>query len=125
MVVKIRGPAQPCDLSASLPIINVGAVPFDLGFVQYLVGDGLRGPPGGGGGLNGFFPFIAHGGWLPFEFFEAIGGPGGGSGILGVTFTFICGDNAPDGNFIPSDFEGFHGMDTGGHCSIWTTWPLK
>ena len=22
-------------------------------------------------------------------------------------------------------FEGFHGTDTGGHCSIWATWPLK
>ena len=183
---------------SDLPIVNVGAYAEDFGYVQNLVGFG---------GSGGFFPFITHGGWLPKEFFDAIGGPGGGDGILGVTFTFIWGD-VVDGVFIPSDidsnrkadvalreiymnnnflweigndkgrgffdvkavmnheqghalsqahfgsislmpsgkvvwtpkdgdnvmlaaissnqlFEGFQGTDIGGHCSIWSTWPIQ
>ena len=180
----------------SLPIVNAGALGMDLGYVQFLVGTG--------GGSGSYFPGVTHGGWLPWEFFEAIGGPGGGNNILGVTFTFnwinadgspsdVNGDGKADtafreiymnnnfaweiGNDMGSDaydivavmnheqghslsqghfgeislnpkgkliispkngdnvmlaaigsnqvFEGFHGSDEGGHCSIWATWPLK
>ena len=182
---------------ASLPIVDGGAFALDLGLVEWLVGGfGSTGLTLEGG--------ITHGGWLPKEFFDIIGGPGGGDGILGVTFTFIWldGDGNPadinsDGkadtalreiymnnNFAwevgnamgtgffdivavmnheqghalsqghfgsiirngagklvwtPKDgdnvmlaaissnqlFEGFHGTDIGGHCSIWANWPLK
>lgn len=180
----------------SLPIVNIGAFPFDLGLVQEILGfGGLDGTLVGG---------ITHAGWLPLEFFEAFAGADG-EFILGVTFTFIWVD---DDTGVPTDinsdgkddtalreiymnnhfeweignsmgtgwydieavmnheqghalsqghfgsitlnpagkviwtpkngdnvmlaaigsnqlFEGFHGTDKGGHCSIWANWPLK
>jgi hypothetical protein len=184
---------------ASLPIVDGGAFGLDLGLVEALVGGfGSSGLTLEGG--------ITHGGWLPGEFFEIIGGPepGGATSILGVTFTFIWTDDAGNATDINSDgktdtalreiymnnnfawevgnamgtgvydivavmnheqghalsqghfgeislnpqgkliispkkgdnvmlaaigsnqlFEGFHGTDKGGHCSIWATWPLK
>ena len=78
--------------SDGLDITNLGLVPFDAGFVQYLVGFG---------GVNGYFPgIILHAGVLPPVFFNAIS-PGGGSNILGVCFTFtwvddINQDGTPD-----------------------------
>ena len=182
---------------SSLPITNIGALPLDLGLVQLLVGFG---------GADGFLVGgITHGGWLPKEFFEVIGGPGGGDGILGVTFTFIWVDDdtglptdinrdgkadaalreiymnnnfkweigngmgtgwfdieavmnheqghalsqghfgsislMPSGKVVwtPKDgdnvmlaaissnqlFEGFQGSDIGGHCSIWSSYPVQ
>ena len=78
--------------SDGLEITDLGLVPFDAGFVQFLVGFG---------GVNGFFPgIILHAGVLPPVFFNAIA-PGGGSNILGVCFTFtwiedINEDGTPD-----------------------------
>jgi len=75
--------------SSGLDIPNWGTAPFDVGYVQYLVGFG---------GIDGYFPgVILHGGILPPLFFDIIGGPGGGTGILGVTFTFtwINDDGSP------------------------------
>ena len=183
---------------ASLPIVDAGAFPLDLGLVEALIGGfGSTGLTLEGG--------ITHGGWLPGSFFDIIGGPGGADGILGVTFTFIWVDDVtgiptdinsdgkldaalreiymnnnfaweigndmgrdvfdivavmnheqghalsqahfgeislnPQGKLIISPkngdnvmlaaigsnqlFEGFHGTDEGGHCSIWSTWPLQ
>lgn len=181
---------------ASIPIVDAGAYPLDLGLVETLVGFGGTGLTLEGG--------ITHGGWLPGAFFDAIGGPGGADNILGVTFTFIWIDDDGNATDINSDgksdtalreiymnnnfawevgnamgtgvfdivavmnheqghalsqghfgeislnpkgkliispkngdnvmlaaissnqvFEGFHGSDIGGHCSIWATWPLQ
>lgn len=79
--------------SSGLDIPSIGVTDFDIGYVQYLVGFGV---------YTGYLPGgILHGGVLPREFFEVIGGPGGGNGILGVTFTFIWTDE--DGN--PTDIN--------------------
>ncbi len=80
----------PC---ATIPLVQVGDGGYDLGYVQYLVGMG---------GVPGWLADISHAGWLPWVFFEIIGGPGGGDSILGVTFTFIWVDD--DGN--PTDMDG-------------------
>lgn len=70
--------------SGGLNIPNLGVAPFDIGYVQFLLG---------AGGVNGFFPgIIAHCGILPASFFELLQ-PGGGSGIIGVTFTFTYVDD--------------------------------
>jgi hypothetical protein len=61
-----------------IPLVDFGLIPFDYGFVQYLLGHG---------GTNGFFPFLTHAGFLPGSFFEEVT-PGGSGFILGVTFTF-------------------------------------
>ncbi len=67
----------PC---ASIPLVQVDDQGLDLGYVQYLLGMG---------GVAGWLADITHAGFLPWAFFEIIGGPGGGDSILGVTFTFI------------------------------------
>lgn len=69
---------------SDIPITNLGVAPFDLGYVQWLVGLG---------GVPGWLADITHAGFLPWEFFEIIGGPGGGNTILGVTFTFVWADS--------------------------------
>lgn len=64
---------------SDIPITNLGVVPADVGFVQFL--SGLGGLP---------FPLfdITHAGWLPLA-----------PGVLGVTFTFnfVGGDTNGDG----------------------------
>lgn len=64
---------------SNIPLFDLGVAPFDVGFVQFLIG--LGGLP---------FPFfdITHGGWLPLP-----------AGVLGVTFTFnfVGGDTNGDG----------------------------
>jgi hypothetical protein len=67
----------PC---ANIPLVQVNDFGFDLGVVQNLVGMG---------GNPGWLADITHAGFLPWIFFEIIGGPGGGDSILGVTFTFV------------------------------------
>jgi hypothetical protein len=90
---------------SSLPIVDGGAYELDLGLVEFLIGDDI-GIDFGSSGLT-LEGGITHGGWLPFEFFEALQ-PGGGSGILGVTFTFIWLDD--DGN--PADINADGKADT-------------
>ncbi|WP_339793320.1 hypothetical protein [uncultured Imperialibacter sp.] len=70
--------------SSGLEIPNLGVAPFDIGYVQYLLGFG---------GIAGYFPgTVVHGGILPGAFFDAVS-PGGASSILGVTFTFVWLDD--------------------------------
>lgn len=57
---------------------------------------------------NPFLADIVNAGWLPREFFEAVGGPGGGRGILAFSVTFIFTDEA--GN--PTDINGDNYLDT-------------
>lgn len=66
------------------PGFNDGISTFgDVGFVQWLTGFG---------GFPGYAPgTILHGGNLPADFFEFVGGPGAGENTLGVTFTFTWG----------------------------------
>lgn len=63
-------------------------------------------------GFGGFGNFlvadIVNAGWLPREYFEAVGGPGGGRGILAFSVTFIFTDDA--GN--PTDINGDNRLDT-------------
>jgi len=81
----------PC---ATIPLLQVNDYGLDLGYVQYLVGMG---------GVPGWLADITHAGWLPWIFFETIGGPGGGDSILGATFTFIWIDEVTGD---PSDMDG-------------------
>lgn len=78
----------------TIPLTLVDDYGLDLGYVQYLVGMG---------GIPGWLADITHAGWLPWEFFETIGGPGGGDGILGATFTFIWTDSTTGD---PTDLDG-------------------
>ena len=55
-----------------------------------------------------FLADIVNAGWLPREFFEAVGGPGGGRGILAFTVSFIFIDE--DGN--PTDINNDGQLDT-------------
>jgi len=77
--------------SGGLGITNLGALNFDLGYVQFLVGLG---------GVQGWAADLTHAGWLPKVFFDIIGGPGGGNSILGVTFTFIWTQGG-----VPTDID--------------------
>ncbi len=78
--------------SQGLTIPRAGVAPFDVGYVQFLLGFG---------GVPGFFPgTIVQAGILPPAFFDLLA-PGGGNGILGVCFTFtwleeINGDGKGD-----------------------------
>ncbi|MEQ8684203.1 MAG: hypothetical protein RIE86_02865 [Imperialibacter sp.] len=70
--------------SSGLQIPNLGVTPFDIGYVQYLLGFG---------GIAGYFPgTVVHAGILPGSFFDAVD-PGGATSILGVTFTFVWLDD--------------------------------
>jgi hypothetical protein len=72
------------DVSCStIPIARLGVAPFDLGYVQYLLGLG---------GVPGWLADITHAGWLPAEFFDLIA-DGGSQYIIGATFTFIWVDD--------------------------------
>lgn len=51
---------------------------------------------------------IVNAGWLPREYFEAVGGPGGGRGILAFSVTFIFVDEADN----PTDINNDGYMDT-------------
>lgn len=64
---------------SDIPLVDLGLIPFDYGFVQGILGFG---------GTGFFFPFLTHAGFLPGAFFDALA-PGGSGFILGVTFTFI------------------------------------
>lgn len=55
-----------------------------------------------------FLADITHAGWLPKEFFDAVGGSGGGYHILGFSVTFIF----VDGNEKPTDINGDNYLDT-------------
>lgn len=77
--------------SDGLELPSWGPSPFDVGYIQNLVGFG---------GSGGYYPgVLVHGGILPPAFFEALT-PGGGSGILGVTFTLIWANAG-----VPTDID--------------------
>lgn len=78
--------------SKGLNIVNKGAIPVDLGYVQNLFGFG---------GLPFFLNDITHGGFLPGLFFDAVAPPNGGTFILGATFTFVWLDGS--GNYTDID----------------------
>ncbi|MEL4456495.1 hypothetical protein [Lutimonas vermicola] len=80
--------------SSGLVLTNLGASPFDLGYVQAIVSGGASG--------SFFFTDIMHSGFNT-EVTDAVFGPG--SNVLGVTFTFIWGDYDENGDFIPSDID--------------------
>jgi hypothetical protein len=63
---------------------------------------------GFGGFGDPFMADIVDAGWLPSDFFEAVGGPGGGDGILALTATFIF--LGEDG--VPTDINGDNFLDT-------------
>lgn len=70
--------------SSGLEIPNWGVAPFDVGYVQFILGFG---------GINGYFPgTVVHAGVLPADFFDAVA-ENGGSFILGATFTFVWNDD--------------------------------
>jgi hypothetical protein len=50
---------------------------------------------------NPFLADIVNAGWLPREYFEAVGGPGGGRGILAFSVTFVFTDD----NGVPTDIN--------------------
>ena len=80
----------PC---ANIPLIQLPDYGIDWGVVQCLEGFG---------GICGWYADLTHAGWLPWEFFETIGGPGGGNGIIGATFTFIWIDDITE---EPTDMD--------------------
>ncbi|MCH8929163.1 MAG: matrixin family metalloprotease [Candidatus Marinimicrobia bacterium] len=51
---------------------------------------------------DSFLADIVQAGWLPWAFFEAVGGPGGGDEILAFSVSFIF----VDGNGFPTDIDG-------------------
>ena len=57
---------------------------------------------------NPFLADIVDAGWLPRDYFEAVGGPGGGGGILAFSVTFIFVDDV-SGN--PTDINGDNYLD--------------
>lgn len=63
---------------------------------------------GFGGFGNPFAADIVNAGWLPREYFEAVGGPGGGRGILAFSVSFIFVNT--DGS--PSDINNDRYLDT-------------
>jgi hypothetical protein len=81
----------PC---ATIPLYQLPDWGIDWGVVQCLEGFG---------GICGWYADLTHAGWLPWEFFEVIGGPGGGNGIIGATFTFIWIDDITE---EPTDMDG-------------------
>jgi hypothetical protein len=56
-----------------------------------------------------FLADIVNAGWLPREFFEAVGGPGGGRGILAFSVSFIFDDTVTG---EPTDINGDGYLDT-------------
>jgi hypothetical protein len=63
----------------------------------------------GFGRAGGTFADITEAGWLPRDFFEAVGGPGGGRGILAFSVSFIFVEE--DGE-TPTDINGDNRLDT-------------
>jgi hypothetical protein len=58
---------------------------------------------------NPFLADIVNAGWLPREYFEAVGGPGGGRGILAFSVTFIFTE---DDGVTPTDIDGDNRLDS-------------
>ena len=63
----------------------------------------------GFGQAGGTFADITEAGWLPRDFFEAVGGPGGGRGILAFSVSFIF---VEDDGETPTDINGDNRLDT-------------
>lgn len=84
--------------SDGLELPSWGPSPFDVGYVQYLLGYG---------GRDLYYPgVILHSGILSADFFNAIR-PGGGSNILGITFTFWWVNDSG----TPTDIDGDGKLD--------------
>jgi hypothetical protein len=63
---------------STIPLVDYGVVPFDLGITQALAGMG---------GVLGLAADVTHAGFLPGPFFDLVE-PGGSEFILGVTYTY-------------------------------------
>jgi hypothetical protein len=83
---------------STLPLVDFGVIPFDLGVTQALVGLG---------GFLGLAADITHAGWLPGAFFDLVE-PGGSAFILAVTFTY----SFIDGNGDLTDADSNRRWDT-------------
>jgi hypothetical protein len=57
---------------------------------------------------NPFLADIVNAGWLPREYFEAVGGPGGGRGILAFSVSFVFTDDEG----VPTDINNDGYLDT-------------
>lgn len=68
---------------STIPLVDYGVVPFDLGVTQALAGMG---------GVLGLAADVTHAGFLPGTFFDLLE-PGGSTFILGVTYTYSFVDD--------------------------------
>lgn len=71
---------------STIPLVDFGVVPFDLGVTQALAGMG---------GVLGLAADVTHAGFLPGGFFDLVE-PGGSAFILGVTYTYSFVDEQDD-----------------------------
>lgn len=85
----------------NVPLYDVGDPGDDPDIFDSFFGFGREGYP--------FYADIVHAGWLPRDFFEAVGGPGGGRGILAFSVTFIFTE---DDGITPTDINGDNFLDT-------------
>jgi hypothetical protein len=74
-------------ICSTIPIVKVEDYGYDLGYVQWLWGEGAN------GGIPGWLADISHAGWLPASFFDTVA-PGGSKYIIGVTYTFVWTDGS-------------------------------
>jgi len=71
---------------STIPLVDYGVVPFDLGVTQALAGMG---------GVLGLAADVTHAGFLPGGFFDLVE-PGGSAFIIGVTYTYSFIDENDD-----------------------------
>ena len=88
------------DCLSNVDIVKTADPGADPDFFDSLFGFGRAG---------GTFADITEAGWLPREYFEAVGGPGGGRGILAFSVTFIF---VEDDGETPTDIDGDNRLDS-------------
>ncbi|HET6342041.1 MAG TPA: hypothetical protein VFG78_07640 [Gemmatimonadota bacterium] len=88
---------------SEIQIVDLGSFNFDFGVFQFLLGSG---------GTPFVFADIAHAGFLPASFFDAVFGPGGSEVVLAftITFVFIDPDELPD--IVFTDLDNNRKLDT-------------